>query len=85
MSFDSFGEFLAMGGHGLYVWLAYGASIIVVIANVVSVRRVRRRYLREARALERRVAAGGTSARGSDPTDAGPLEEPAPLNQRPPG
>jgi len=54
VSFDSFGDFLAMGGHGLYVWLAYGASLLVIGANVVSVRRERRRFFTDARALQRR-------------------------------
>ncbi len=54
MSFDSWSEFFAMGGHGLYVWLAYGAAIIVVGLNVVGVRVARRRFFRQARALERR-------------------------------
>ncbi len=26
MSFESFGDFLAMGHHGPYVWSAYGTS-----------------------------------------------------------
>lgn len=57
MNFDSVSEFLAMGGHGLYVWLSYGATALVLLANVMSVRISRRRFLRESRALERRVAA----------------------------
>ncbi|WP_068750299.1 heme exporter protein CcmD, partial [Oleiphilus sp. HI0123] len=28
MSFDSFSEFLNMGGHGLYVWLCYGIGLL---------------------------------------------------------
>ena len=58
MSFGSIGEFLAMGGHGLYVWLAYGSAAIVVAANVLSLRFARRRFFRQARALERRREAG---------------------------
>ena len=54
MSFESLPEFLAMGGHGLYVWLSYGATIVVVLANVVVVRRSRQRYLRELADVERR-------------------------------
>ncbi len=54
MSFESFAEFLAMGGHGLYVWLAYGSTVAVVLANVLSVRLARKRFLREAQALVRR-------------------------------
>ena len=57
MNFDSFGEFLAMGGHGLYVWLAYGSAAVVVAANVLSVRAARRRFFRQAAALERRQMA----------------------------
>ena len=47
MSFDSWSEFLAMGGHGLYVWLSYGLSLAVVLANVLVTRSSRRRYLQE--------------------------------------
>lgn len=59
MSFDSLGEFLTMGGHGLYVWMSYAASVIVVLANVIAVRRARARTLREALALERRLTSTG--------------------------
>ncbi len=30
MAFDSFTEFLAMGGHGFYVWLSYGLTFMVL-------------------------------------------------------
>ncbi len=55
MSFESWSEFFSMGGHGLYVWLAYGVALIVVLVNVISVRVARRRFFRQARALERRT------------------------------
>ncbi|MCC5794798.1 MAG: heme exporter protein CcmD [Chromatiales bacterium] len=32
-------EFLAMGGHGPYVWAAFGISAVVLAANVVAARR----------------------------------------------
>ena len=35
MQFDSFAEFLTMGGHGLYVWLTYGISAVIIIFNIV--------------------------------------------------
>ncbi|MBT00242.1 MAG: heme exporter protein CcmD [Oceanospirillaceae bacterium] len=35
MSFNSFSEFLSMGGHGLYVWLSYALGLIVILANLV--------------------------------------------------
>jgi heme exporter protein D len=33
VQFESFSEFLAMGHHGLYVWLAYGIALVVIIGN----------------------------------------------------
>ena len=69
MSFDSLADFVAMGGHGLYVWLAYGSTIVVVVANVLSLRFARRRYFRQARALERRLA-GGTGAGSASQTSS---------------
>jgi heme exporter protein D len=61
MSFDSWAEFFAMGGHGLYVWLSYGTSVLVVLANVLGVTMARRRYFRDARALQRRAATAAAS------------------------
>jgi heme exporter protein D len=34
MNFDNFSDFLAMGGHGIYVWMAYGAALVIFVANV---------------------------------------------------
>ncbi len=62
MSFSSLGEFLAMGGHGLYVWLSYGAAAIMVAYNVVSVRLRERRALQDVRDAARRGAAPGRPA-----------------------
>ena len=31
-------EFLEMGGYGLYVWSAYGLSLLVLVLNVVAAR-----------------------------------------------
>ncbi|MCY1514839.1 heme exporter protein CcmD [compost metagenome] len=54
MSFSSFTEFLAMGNHGLYVWTAYGISLLVLAINVAMPLIARRRYLHdEARRLRR--------------------------------
>jgi heme exporter protein D len=33
MQFESIGDFFAMGGHALYVWLAYGGTVLVLLAN----------------------------------------------------
>ncbi|WPP01353.1 heme exporter protein CcmD [Pseudomonas sp. HR96] len=54
MTFASFGDFLAMGHHGLYVWSAYGLGLFVVALNIASPLLARRRYLQEeARRLRR--------------------------------
>jgi heme exporter protein D len=31
MYFDSFNDFIAMGGYGLYVWLSFGLGLLSVI------------------------------------------------------
>lgn len=69
MSFDSLHEFFVMGGHGLYVWLAYGSAVLVVTANVVSVRIARKRYFRQARAFVRRSAADGPNRTAEQRSD----------------
>ena len=51
-------EFFAMGGHGFYVWLCYGVSLVVVVANVVSVRGRHRRLLRELASQQARHGVG---------------------------
>ncbi len=52
-------EFLAMGGHGLYVWLAYGLSFAVLAALGLRPLVVRRRIVANAR----HGAGGGAGAR----------------------
>lgn len=36
MYFDSFSDFVAMGGHGLYVWLCYAIAITIISFNIIS-------------------------------------------------
>jgi len=59
-------EFLAMGGHGLYVWLSYGAAVAVVLYDLVSVRWRERRWVREYRdrALRHGTGPANDSNRG---------------------
>lgn len=59
MSFDSLEAFLAMGGHGAYVWTVYLTAIGLLIGNFAKFSRERRRTLRELRALH---AATGQAA-----------------------
>lgn len=54
MSFNSFSEFLAMDGHGLYVWLSYGLGIVVILANLLLPKLSRNRLLAEQKRRLRR-------------------------------
>jgi heme exporter protein D len=38
MYFDSFAEFLLMGKHGFYVWMAYGTTAAVLLGSWLSAR-----------------------------------------------
>ncbi len=67
MYFDSFSDFIAMGGHGLYVWLAYGIALAVVSFNLISpilrkkqfMAEYQRRLKRERRLAERQSGEAG--------------------------
>ncbi len=56
MSFSSFNEFLAMGGHGVYVWSAYGIALLVLGLNILQPLRQRKRVLGEHARYIRREA-----------------------------
>ncbi|WP_295803006.1 heme exporter protein CcmD [uncultured Microbulbifer sp.] len=45
--FSSFAEFLAMNGHGPYVWVSYLVAAVVMIALAVAPLVIRRRLRRE--------------------------------------
>ena len=45
MQFESLAEFLSMGGHGPYVWLAYGAAALVFLGNWFAALAARRRIV----------------------------------------
>lgn len=49
MKFDNVAEFLAMSGHGPYVWSAYAITAVVLAANVVWPMMQARRRLRTLR------------------------------------
>ena len=36
MQFDSFSDFIAMGGYGFYVWLSFGVSSALILALIVN-------------------------------------------------
>ncbi|MHA7878504.1 MAG: heme exporter protein CcmD [Saccharospirillum sp.] len=45
--FNSFAEFIAMGGHGPYVWLSYAIAAVIVGFNIISPKRMRHRLISE--------------------------------------
>ena len=49
VQFDTLAEFLAMGGHGLYVWLAYGATALVLLGSFLMLRSARKRQFERLR------------------------------------
>jgi len=42
---SSWAEFWAMGGHAFFVWMSYGALLVAVVVELVSLRLRRRRAL----------------------------------------
>lgn len=36
MQFDSFSDFIAMGGYGFYVWLSFGACALILLGILVN-------------------------------------------------
>lgn len=57
MQFESVAAFLDMGGHGGYVWAAYGLTLAVLAWNLVAPWLARRSFLAdEARRMRREEA-----------------------------
>lgn len=59
MKFDSFSDFLAMGGYGFYVWLAFGVSMLALAGLwLVSVAERRQLFktLQQQQARQARIA-----------------------------
>jgi heme exporter protein D len=54
MNWGSVSEFLAMGGYGAFVWGSYGVTVVLIAAEIVTLRARRRRALQDVR----RQAAG---------------------------
>jgi heme exporter protein D len=50
VNWGSAGEFFAMGGYGLYVWGAYAATLVLMLAEPVLTRARHRQALRSAHA-----------------------------------
>lgn len=69
MQFHSFAAFVAMGGHGFYVWLAYGVFLLVMATLVVDSCLRRRRILaRHARQMRREQTKAPSGRVVTDPS-----------------
>ncbi len=53
MAFDSFYEFLKMGGYAPYVWSAFGIGFFILITNVLSPLRKKQSIIKEIKSLAR--------------------------------
>lgn len=47
MQFDSFSAFISMGGHGVYVWSVYGATVIILLIMAANPLLKKRRFFIE--------------------------------------
>ena len=45
MYWSSWSEFWAMGGHAFFVWMSYGALLVAIVVEIVSLRVRRKRAL----------------------------------------
>ncbi|MFA7552866.1 MAG: heme exporter protein CcmD [Spongiibacteraceae bacterium] len=54
MQFDSFSALMAMGGHGIYVWLVYGISFVVLLGLLVAPLRRDQQFFKQQKMLMRR-------------------------------
>ena len=51
-------EWLAMGGHGFFIWSSYGMLVIALIVEVLALRRSRRTAIDQARAMRAELPHG---------------------------
>lgn len=52
MQWNSVGEFLAMGGHGFYVWGSFGGCLVLMLVEPILIRH-RQRSIRDTLRRER--------------------------------
>lgn len=48
MNWSSFSDFLAMGGYAFFVWMSYGVTALLVVAEIAWVAKQRRQSLARA-------------------------------------
>lgn len=52
--FDSFSEFMQMGGHGFYVWLCWGIVLMTVALGVAYIKNERKKTLNALKIAQKR-------------------------------
>jgi heme exporter protein D len=52
MEWGSWSEFWAMGGYGLYVWGSYAVTIILILIEIISLRRGQKQTLQRLRRMK---------------------------------
>ena len=57
MSFNTFSEFVQMGGHGFFVWTAYGITLVVLSYNIINPMVMNRRFVKSQKQNLRREQA----------------------------
>ncbi len=62
MFFETFADFLAMGKHGFYVWLCYGITTLVIVANIIAPMRQRKKLIEQQTRLLRREKKNASEA-----------------------
>jgi len=56
LNFETFTEFLLMGGHALYVWLSYGVGLFIILLVYIQPILARRSIIQELSQRQRRDA-----------------------------
>jgi heme exporter protein D len=54
MQWNSFSEFISMGGYGFYVWGSYGVTFVLLAAELIMLR-ARKKRITEQIALRRKL------------------------------
>ncbi len=67
--FQSFAEFLAMGGHAVYVWWSYGIFAVIFAFNILQPLLAKKRIIKQLQA--RLVREEARSASGVSEPDGG--------------
>lgn len=47
MQWNSFSEFISMGGYGFYVWGSYGLTFVLLAAEIIMLRSRKRRIAQQ--------------------------------------